>query len=368
MFDFDAGIESPHSSHDIVRSVSPSSLEGLSKPGSPPVLDLSDLATPDTDDEEESYMRFAPHHFGLPSTLRDFMMDSKRSKPSQASDSPSSPLDAPRGRSRGSRPVGRGRQPSFATRRRSQQVWREPSPDVWSIEEETEEAMSELGSTMVADIEAGEVLASAMKKDRTRPVDIQAAKPTKKVRGVQVKGAFAYTTSMVPGGRMDASRLVYHHLVSRTARCAGMQYTRRWHASQSDPGNHNHSYHTTSCCVSFCDSAMARLPPRANSLVAYGEDADRLPNVTPSVACQAEALTLLPCCPSIGITQSSPPGRGWLSETRQSFRKVEMPWPLWPFCTPRGSAGSVNSHLMASRSGITPAGPDVWEFQGCGLA
>ncbi|KAH6682456.1 hypothetical protein EV126DRAFT_431433 [Verticillium dahliae] len=184
MFDFDAGIESPHSSHDIVRSVSPSSLEGLSKPGSPPVPDLSDLATPDTDDEEESYMRFAPHHFGLPSTLRDFMMDSERSKQSQVSNSPSSPLDAPRGRSRGSRPVGRGRQPSFATRRRSQQVWREPSPDVWSIEEETEEAMSELGSTVAADSDAGEVLASAMKKDRTRPVDIQAAKPTKKVRFV----------------------------------------------------------------------------------------------------------------------------------------------------------------------------------------
>ncbi|KAG7146667.1 hypothetical protein HYQ46_004521 [Verticillium longisporum] len=175
---------------DPVRSVSPSSLEGLSKPGSPPVLDLSDLGTPDTDDEEESYMRFAPHHFGLPSTLRDFMIDNKRSKQSQASNSPSSPLDAPRGRSRGSRP----------------QVWREPSPDVWSIEEETEEAMSELGSTvaadsdageeeteeamselgstMAADSEAGEVLASAMKKDRTRPVDIQAAKPAKKVRFV----------------------------------------------------------------------------------------------------------------------------------------------------------------------------------------
>ncbi|KAM0274885.1 hypothetical protein ACHAQH_007774 [Verticillium albo-atrum] len=178
MFEFDAGIESPHSSNDIVRSVSPSSLEGLSKPGSPPVPDLSDLATPDTDDEEENYIRFAPHHFGLPSTLRDFMTDSKKSKHSPASASPSSSLGSPRGRSRGSRPVGRGRQPSFASRRRQQQVWREPSPDVWSIEEETDEDMGELSSSV-----AGE-LASAMKKDRTLPVDIQAAKPMKKVRFV----------------------------------------------------------------------------------------------------------------------------------------------------------------------------------------
>ncbi|GKT48885.1 uncharacterized protein ColSpa_09066 [Colletotrichum spaethianum] len=185
MMDFDAGIEG-NSPREIVRSVSPSTLDGLNKSkgrNSPPVPDLSDLATPDTDEEEEDYIRFAPHSFMIPFSLRDFTVDGvkskARSKPSDALLSPSI-LPPTRGRAP-VRPGGRGRQRSVSFRhQRPQHVWREPSPDVWSIEEETEEElMSEMGSSIgaISDLADAEDL-SETRMDK----DVEEAKPKKKVR------------------------------------------------------------------------------------------------------------------------------------------------------------------------------------------
>ncbi|KAK1594003.1 uncharacterized protein LY79DRAFT_578926 [Colletotrichum navitas] len=186
MMDFDAGIED-NSPREIVRSVSPSALDGLNKAKggrkSPPVPDLSDLATPDTDEEEEDYIRFAPQGFMVPLSLRDLAVDGVKSKvrprPSGALLSPSS---FPAGRGKAPvRPGGRGRQRSVSFRhQRPQHVWREPSPDVWSIEEETEEELvSEMGSSIGAMSDVGDaedVAETRMNKD------VEAAKPKKKVR------------------------------------------------------------------------------------------------------------------------------------------------------------------------------------------
>ncbi|KAK1969753.1 hypothetical protein LZ32DRAFT_625414 [Colletotrichum eremochloae] len=186
MMNFDAGIED-NSPREIVRSVSPSTLDGLSKAKggrkSPPVPGLSDLATPDTDEEEEDYIRFAPQGFTVPFSLRDFAIDGVKSKVrSKSSGALLSPSSFSPGRGKATvRPGGRGRQRSVSFRhQRPQHVWREPSPDVWSIEEETEEELvSEMGSSTDAVSDIGDmedVLETRMNKD------VEAAKPRKKVR------------------------------------------------------------------------------------------------------------------------------------------------------------------------------------------
>ncbi|KXH29954.1 hypothetical protein CNYM01_11902 [Colletotrichum nymphaeae SA-01] len=200
MMDFDAGIEDD-SEREIVRSVSPSSLDGLDKSKgrskSPPVPDLSDLATPDTDDEDEDYIRFAPHGFMIPFSLRDFAIDGLKSMAkSKSRPSKQSPLDnnvllSPSSfpSTRGRAPVrpggGRGRQRTTSYRHhRPQHVWREPSPDVWSIEEETEEELlSEMGSSVgaVSDMEDDEREEDAAACP-AKSGDVQAAKAKKKVR------------------------------------------------------------------------------------------------------------------------------------------------------------------------------------------
>ncbi|OHE90261.1 hypothetical protein CORC01_14443 [Colletotrichum orchidophilum] len=195
MMDFDAGIED-NSPREIVRSVSPSSLDGLDKSKgrkSPPVPDLSDLATPDTDEEEEDYIRLAPQDFTIPFSLRDFAIDGLKSKSqsqSRSSKQPSdmllSPSSFPPTRGRAPvRPGGRGRQRTTSYRHyRQQHVWREPSPDVWSIEEETEEElMSELGGSVgaVSDMEE-DMNDNEDVTDKIGARDEQAAKPKKKVR------------------------------------------------------------------------------------------------------------------------------------------------------------------------------------------
>lgn len=182
MMDFDAGIED-NSPREIVRSVSPSSLDGLNKSKgrkSPPVPELSDLVTPDTDDDdEEEYIRFAPYGFSLPFSLRDFTIDGVKSKSrSKSSDELLSPslFSVTRG-SAPVRPGGRGRQRSVSSRHRAQHVWREPSPDVWSIEEETEEELlSDMGSSIGAVSDTEDVADTTMNKE------VEAAKPKKKVR------------------------------------------------------------------------------------------------------------------------------------------------------------------------------------------
>ncbi|OLN97505.1 hypothetical protein CCHL11_01292 [Colletotrichum chlorophyti] len=181
MMDFDAGIED-NNPREIVRSVSPSSLDGLNKSKgrkSPPVPDLSDLATPDTEDDEEDYIRLAPHGFPVPFSLRDFTIDGVKSKSrTKVVDERLSPPSFPPTRPRApTHPAGRGRQRGVSSRHRQHHVWREPSPDVWSIEEETEdEILSEMGGSINAGSDVEDAAKAIMGKD------IEAAKPKKKVR------------------------------------------------------------------------------------------------------------------------------------------------------------------------------------------
>ncbi|RFU73068.1 hypothetical protein TARUN_9187 [Trichoderma arundinaceum] len=174
MMDFDAGIEDASQPREAVRSVSPSSLEGLRKPDSArpasPDFDSDALTTDDDDDEE--YIRFSPTSspFML-SPLRDLAIDGLRFRAkspvfgltANALLSPNSvPAPSRRGRGRtNSRGSSRQQTRSLSARVRENHLWREPSPDVWSIEEETEEElMSDAG------------------------VNVKAAKPKKKVRFV----------------------------------------------------------------------------------------------------------------------------------------------------------------------------------------
>ncbi|KAK0392087.1 hypothetical protein NLU13_1585 [Sarocladium strictum] len=151
MMDFDAGIEDPHHAPDMVRSVSPSSLDGLSKPSSrsrSPDFDF-DMPTPDEDEDDEDYIRFVPGGYSSRFlSLPDFAIDGRRPRPrsplfGRSTNMPASfpgPSSPPRGRvlhARGRLSPAR----SVSARGRPGHLWREPSPDVWSIEEETEEDM-----------------------------------------------------------------------------------------------------------------------------------------------------------------------------------------------------------------------------------
>ncbi|KAA8631682.1 hypothetical protein SMACR_02547 [Sordaria macrospora] len=180
--DFDAGIEDTKHPAPIVRSVSPSSLGGLSLPpprpptpprsSSTPELDFDGYPTPD---DKEDYMHLAAAAFNLPVLrLKDLTKKPKmRSRPniSSSNSRPSSRLDNYRDShsttdydlpltppspsyshfaNRG-RPVTRPSPRTGMTRpfRRSPHSWREPSPDVWAIEEETDEELhdSEMGDS-----------------------------------------------------------------------------------------------------------------------------------------------------------------------------------------------------------------------------
>ncbi|CAM1510042.1 Fc.00g003770.m01.CDS01 [Cosmosporella sp. VM-42] len=183
MMDFDAGIEDSSHPHDVVRSVSPSTLDGLRKPGLRSVSPdtSSEIDTPD-DDDDEDYIRFSPSPNGLLS-LHDLFMNNSRSRPKspafgQSSNAlllPSSPQL--RGRVRGRGRNGQSR--TVSSRHRPSQLWREPSPDVWSIEEETEEElMSDLGSSVGARSDIGD-------HDENREHGgVKVSKPKKKVRFV----------------------------------------------------------------------------------------------------------------------------------------------------------------------------------------
>ncbi|KAI1827856.1 hypothetical protein F4861DRAFT_292165 [Xylaria intraflava] len=190
-FDFDAGIEDSNSPRRIIRSVSPSTLDGLRryqskrKDASCAILDDDDVDS-DSDDGEE-YIRFTPHK-PLPLSLDSYFDRPRHSPPhnvaSRTTDALLSPssfhVGSPNGRLAKRlaplpRRLPRGRTPGLSIRRRHS--WREPSPDVWSIEEEPEkETMSEMGLS-IEDLDDG------MEK-KTRPIDIPATKLRKKVRFV----------------------------------------------------------------------------------------------------------------------------------------------------------------------------------------
>ncbi|KAI0124363.1 hypothetical protein BJ170DRAFT_81601 [Xylariales sp. AK1849] len=184
-FDFDAGIEDVNHPQEIVRSVSPSTLDGLQRYRENRQSETCAVLD-DESDEEEDYIRFRPSKsfpFGLP----DFSFDrpkaagTTQSRLAEALVSPPAfHVGSPRGRpgktfSPPRRPF-QGRSISLPLQRRHS--WLEPSPDVWSIEEEPEkETMSEMGLS-VEDMER------YGQEGKTQPIDIPAAKPKKRVRFV----------------------------------------------------------------------------------------------------------------------------------------------------------------------------------------
>uniref|UniRef100_A0A4E9DY04 Uncharacterized protein n=1 Tax=Gibberella zeae TaxID=5518 RepID=A0A4E9DY04_GIBZA len=197
LFDFDAGIEDASAPRLFVRSVSPSTLDGLRKPGLRPMspdssseISESNNEDDEDDDEEEEYISFSPNKHGLLS-LRDLFINSRppthpktpafNQTANNALLSPTALSSSPklRGRSRG-----RGRRGAssrgHSAARRPGQLWREPSPDVWSIEEETEEElMSEIGSSCGARSDTSDDEDAEGEKRKEKK-----SKPTKKVRFV----------------------------------------------------------------------------------------------------------------------------------------------------------------------------------------
>lgn len=169
-FDFDAGIEDSNNPREIVRSISPSTLDGLKKYKSKghgtdcAILDDMD------DDEEEEYVRLGASKTS-PLGLPDLGIDRPRPAGTTQSKITTEALLSPASFHVGSprRPF-QGRSRSLSLQRRHS--WREPSPDVWSIEEEpAKETMSEMGLSHHLDEEK-----------KTQPIDVLAAKPKKKVR------------------------------------------------------------------------------------------------------------------------------------------------------------------------------------------
>jgi hypothetical protein len=215
--DFDAGIEDAKRPAQIVRSISPSSLGGLGLPPprpptpprspSTPELEYDLSATPD-DHEQYDYLdsSWPPRpasHLSIPRRLKDKFRPSYGSNTaSLAPPPPSSP--PPRTSSRGravSRPgpspivassSGGGSNSSNSSRKRrarlSPHAWREPSPDVYAIEEEPEQEQqqeeedfhSEMGGSYGSFMSGDGIMSSG----KSKAVDIPAAKPKKRVRFV----------------------------------------------------------------------------------------------------------------------------------------------------------------------------------------
>ncbi|KAJ1329179.1 hypothetical protein MN608_05912 [Microdochium nivale] len=179
-FDFDAGIEDASQPRDFVRSISPSTLDGLKKykpRGSQPSRsDCAILDDDESDDDNEDYIRLLPSQ-PLPFGFETYF-DQPRQPLSKTAEALLSPPKFHVG-SLNRRPSKRFAPPRRPFRGRAQTIaltrrhsWREPSPDVWSIDEEPErETMSEMGGSL-------ESLADLFK---TQPIDIPDAKPAKKL-------------------------------------------------------------------------------------------------------------------------------------------------------------------------------------------
>ncbi|KAG6054707.1 hypothetical protein E4U17_003529 [Claviceps sp. LM77 group G4] len=161
---FDAGIEDSNHPRECIRSVSPSTLDGLSKMRAKavsPDFDAEIITTDDDDDDEEEeeededdYIRFP-----APSPSRRSRSKGPENARSQCKISPvgrsratsdgflsTGTISSPSSPTLRATPRGRPRQ-SLAQRYsggkkaspRPLQLWREPSLDVWPISEETEE-------------------------------------------------------------------------------------------------------------------------------------------------------------------------------------------------------------------------------------
>ncbi|PHH87687.1 hypothetical protein CDD83_8533 [Cordyceps sp. RAO-2017] len=183
--DFDAGIEDSSHPREIVRSVSPSSLGGLSRPKARAASPDLDSDGPATDSDDDDYIRFSPGAASRLAPLRNMAIDGlrlrSRSPPvlgraATTSEGFLSPASFPAARSRGrsgARVQRMGPARSASARPRPGRLWRQPSPDVWSIEEETEEE--------VLKSEASEGSGSGQGAGAAA-VEQKAAKPTKRVR------------------------------------------------------------------------------------------------------------------------------------------------------------------------------------------
>lgn len=214
-FEFDAGIEGAKPRRDIVRSVSPSSLNGLAlppprpptPPRSPPAQLFPDAESATDEEEEveddgEDYFHPGSGRFlslRVPFSLRDFgnMKAKKGALAATVAKGPSQPSTSGRPRpahtvsspavppsSRRGRPTAHSRGRSYSTpaRRRSPRTWREPSPDVWSIEEETEEeVLSDAGSGVMCE---QELARERGKEESAQTMNNSPARPKKRVRFV----------------------------------------------------------------------------------------------------------------------------------------------------------------------------------------
>jgi hypothetical protein len=199
MMDFDAGIEDAKRPPLTVRSVSPSNLGGLglplprppTPPRAPPSPDL-DVDMPATP-EGESYMDFVRAH-SLPLSLKDFAAWTGRGK-TKAGEyehgddflSPTPYVSTNPGRGRGLAQPGysmsyrRDNEPSLRKPSRlSPHSWREPSPDVWSIEEEEVDEVDDRGRKSGGDTKASRPISIVV----SHSTDAPAAKLKKKVRFV----------------------------------------------------------------------------------------------------------------------------------------------------------------------------------------
>lgn len=216
--DFDAGIEDSKHPTKEVRSVSPSSLGGFSRPPplpphspSPPMspatpdLEFDMSTTPDDHDDAFMYARAHHHasfgHMAMPLLLKDFTSSKKsksssRSRSNAVSRNLAPPADRGRPKMLKGTPLRSQVTTQSPSRRLSPHAWREPSPDVWMIEEEPEREAAELQHvadndiTMMGDhhdafLREGWEAARVVK---ARTINIPAAKPRKKVRFVLPEG------------------------------------------------------------------------------------------------------------------------------------------------------------------------------------
>ncbi|KAH8888827.1 hypothetical protein GQ53DRAFT_233599 [Thozetella sp. PMI_491] len=195
MMDFDAGIEDSKHPAPIVRSVSPSSLEGLRLPPPRPPTPPKSPSTPDLDiemgstpeDDDEDYIHFLGYRAAIPDipSYGKNIGKFKGGETEAYSTSHHVSATADRGRAV-SRPGPRSlafpgslrSRPRSWSSRQASHSWREPSPDVWSIEEEAEEeAKSDMSESAIEEGHKGRVV-------RATAIDVPAAKPKKKVRFV----------------------------------------------------------------------------------------------------------------------------------------------------------------------------------------
>ncbi|KAG5920921.1 hypothetical protein E4U42_006025 [Claviceps africana] len=151
---FDAGIQDDNHPRAFVRSVSPSTLDGLSKlrtRAASPDPDSDVVTTDDDDDDDDDDIRFPPPTTSFLTPLRrSFRGSSADARAHHAKSPASSSGPRPAASSSSSSSSSSSATPPTASRGRpprALRLWRQPSPDVWSISEETEEEIMSMGAS-----------------------------------------------------------------------------------------------------------------------------------------------------------------------------------------------------------------------------